>query len=185
GSSQVLAVAEVTVGGGDGGGDSDRRYHAPDANLHGKFVVEPRPPPSIEVKAWRRAEALLALVLPSGFPASVRFPYAEYAGWQFVGMASSAAAGVMSTQSLLYAMGLGAGSIPLAATLNWVIKDGLGQLGGVAFSSLVNTRFDSNPKLWRIVAAVSLDASMVLELLAPLAPAYFLAVASVANIGTC
>lgn len=48
----------------------------------------------------------------------------------------------------LYAMGLGAGSIPLAATLNWVIKDGLGQLGGVAFSSLVNTRFDSNPRLW-------------------------------------
>eukprot|EP00904_Undaria_pinnatifida_P004108 jgi/Undpi1/13699/HiC_scaffold_9.g03353.m1 len=137
----------------------------------------------MKVKAWRRAEALLALVLPSGFPASVRFPYGEYAAWQFVGMAASAAAGVMSTQSLLYAMGLGAGSIPLAATLNWVIKDGLGQLGGVAFSSLVNTRFDSNPKLWRIVAAISLDASMVLELLAPLAPAYFLAVASVANIG--
>lgn len=48
----------------------------------------------------------------------------------------------------LFAMGLGAGAIPLAATLNWVIKDGLGQLGGVAFSSLVNVRFDSNPKLW-------------------------------------
>lgn len=48
----------------------------------------------------------------------------------------------------LFAMGLGAGSIPLAATLNWVIKDGLGQLGGIAFSGLVNTRFDANPKLW-------------------------------------
>ena len=45
-------------------------------------------------------------------------------------------------------MGLGAGAIPLAATLNWVLKDGLGQLGGIAFSSLVNTRFDANPKLW-------------------------------------
>lgn len=48
----------------------------------------------------------------------------------------------------LFAMGLGAGAIPLAATLNWVIKDGLGQLGGVAFTSFVNTRFDANPKLW-------------------------------------
>ena len=56
-----------------------------------------------QVKAWRRAEALLALVLPSGFPASVRFPYGEYAAWQFVGMAASAAAGVMSTQSLVRA----------------------------------------------------------------------------------
>ncbi|CBN75993.1 conserved unknown protein [Ectocarpus siliculosus] len=126
---------------------------------------------------------MLGLVLPSGFPASVHPPYMAYAGWQFTGMAASAAAGVMSTQALLYAMGLGAGALPLAATLNWVIKDGLGQLGGVAFSSLVSTRFDANPKLWRVVAAVSLDASMVLELLSPLAPAYFLPIASVANIG--
>lgn len=35
------------------------------------------------------------------------------------------------------------------------------------------------------MAAVSLDASMVLELLSPLAPAYFLPIASVANIGAC
>ena len=33
-------------------------------------------------------------------------------------------------QALLYAIGLGAGAIPMAAALNWVIKDGLGQLGG-------------------------------------------------------
>jgi len=31
-------------------------------------------------------------------------------------------------QSLLYAVGLGAGSIPMAAALNWVLKDGLGQV---------------------------------------------------------
>lgn len=34
-------------------------------------------------------------------------------------------------------MGLGAGSIPMAAALNWVLKDGLGQLGGMAFTALV------------------------------------------------
>ncbi|CAB1118326.1 unnamed protein product [Ectocarpus sp. CCAP 1310/34] len=163
-----------------------RRYWAEDnageASCVG-FVAEPRPPLRIEAKAVRKAEAMLGLVLPSGFPGSVHPPYMAYAGWQFTGMAASAAAGVMSTQALLYAMGVGVGALPLAATLNWVIKDGLGQLGGVAFSSLVSTRFDANPKLWRIVAAVSLDASMVLELLSPLAPAYFLPIASVANIG--
>lgn len=37
--------------------------------------------------------------------------------------------GVLSMQSLLYAIGLSSGSVPLAATLNWIIKDGLGQLG--------------------------------------------------------
>jgi hypothetical protein len=39
-------------------------------------------------------------------------------------------AAVLSMQALLYAVGLGAGSIPVAAALNWVMKDGLGQLGG-------------------------------------------------------
>ena len=38
---------------------------------------------------------------------------------------------VLSTQALLYSVGLGAGAIPTAAAVNWVLKDGLGQLGGV------------------------------------------------------
>lgn len=44
-------------------------------------------------------------------------------------------------QSLLCAIGIGASeALPLAATLNWVIKDGLGQLGGVIFASVVRWR---------------------------------------------
>jgi hypothetical protein len=35
-----------------------------------------------------------------------------------------------SNQALLHAVGLGSGAIPMAAALNWIIKDGLGQLGG-------------------------------------------------------
>ena len=38
---------------------------------------------------------------------------------------------MLSTQALLYSVGLGAGAIPTAAAVNWVLKDGLGQLGGV------------------------------------------------------
>jgi hypothetical protein len=50
-------------------------------------------------------------------------------------------------QSLLCAIGIGASeALPLAATLNWVIKDGLGQLGGVIFASVVSNRFDADPK---------------------------------------
>ena len=60
-------------------------------------------------------------------------------------MGLSAAGGVLSTQSMLYfnenliisrfAVGMGAGAIPMAAALNWVLKDGLGQLGGMAFTA--------------------------------------------------
>jgi hypothetical protein len=49
---------------------------------------------------------------------------------------------------MLHALGLGAGtSIGLAATTNWIIKDGFGQLGGVLFAGLMGTRFDASPKV--------------------------------------
>jgi hypothetical protein len=43
---------------------------------------------------------------------------------------------VISTQALLSALGMGTGSLPIAATLNWIIKDGFGLLGGVFYTSL-------------------------------------------------
>ena len=60
-------------------------------------------------------------------------------------MGLSAAGGVLSTQSMLsrsmcwliirFDIGMGAGSVPMAAALNWVLKDGLGQLGGMTFTA--------------------------------------------------
>lgn len=49
----------------------------------------------------RRAMAMLAFVLPRGYPESVHFPYGTYAAWHFSGMVAAAAAGVMSTQALV------------------------------------------------------------------------------------
>lgn len=42
-------------------------------------------------------------------------------------------------------MGLGAGSIPLAAALNWVLKDGIGQVGGIVFARWVRRPRLSSP----------------------------------------
>ncbi|KAF1776423.1 Root UVB sensitive family [Phytophthora cactorum] len=85
-------------------------------------------------------------------------------------------------QSLLYAVGLGAGAIPTAAAVNWVLKDGLGQFGGVLFASIVNNRYDADPKRWRIASSVALDIAVLGEILTPLAPGSFLAIASLANV---
>lgn len=140
------------------------------------------PPP--EVLSLRLlAEDGLRALLPRGYPRSVQKGYAEYVKLQMTASLASSAIGVLSTQSLLYAMGLGAGAIPLAAALNWIIKDGIGQVGGIIFASVVNDRFDANPKRWKMVATISLDLSCALELLAPLAPGSFLAIASLANVG--
>jgi hypothetical protein len=122
--------------------------------------------------------------LPRGYAVgSVPTTYFDYTKWSVGAAIASSAAMVLSTQSLLYAVGLGAGAIPTAAALNWVLKDGLGQLGGVLFASLVNNRFDSDPKRWRVVAAASLDGAVFLQALTPLAPGMFLPMAALANVG--
>jgi len=76
-------------------------------------------------------------------------------------------------------------AVPMAAALNWVIKDGLGQFGGVIFASYVGTvkAFDRDPKRWRQISAIATDASTLLEVLSPLFPGYFIPVASIANVG--
>lgn len=50
--------------------------------------------------------------------------YDKYVKMQAVALLFSTTGGVLSMQSMLYAIGVGSGSVPLAATLNWIIKDG-------------------------------------------------------------
>ncbi|KAF9273510.1 hypothetical protein BGZ88_003723 [Linnemannia elongata] len=128
-------------------------------------------------------QTALAVFLPKGFPESVTPNYWPFAKWQFVHNVAGSVTAVISTQSLLFAMGLGAGSIPMAAALNWIIKDGLGQLGGVVYASFVSDKFDSEPKRFRFQATVAMQGANVLELLTPLWPGSFLVIASISNIG--
>lgn len=54
----------------------------------------------------------------------------------------------MLMQSLLQAVGVGAkNSLPAAAGINWVLKDGLGRLGRLSVSTRFGTSFDSNLKV--------------------------------------
>jgi hypothetical protein len=133
----------------------------------------------------------LSLLLPAQYPKSVAPGYLGFVTFCFSASIAGSAAMVLSTQTLLLAVGIvgashaGSAGI-LAGALNWVMKDFVGQLGGVIFASQMGqTRaFDSDPKRWRMVAAMALDAATLLELLSPLvAPSLVLPIASVANIG--
>jgi hypothetical protein len=81
------------------------------------------------------------------------------------------AAMVLSTQTLLLAVGVGStSSAPMAGALNWVLmKDGLGQLGSVLFVSRItsnengNYTIDKDPKRWRMVSALSMDGVTLLK----------------------
>jgi hypothetical protein len=54
------------------------------------------------------------------------------------------------------------GALPLAAAINWVLKDGLGQLGGVLYGTLFGTKFDHDPKRQRYLALVALQVGNTL-----------------------
>eukprot|EP00050_Salpingoeca_kvevrii_P008650 m.304263 g.304263 ORF g.304263 m.304263 type:complete len:488 (+) comp16730_c0_seq1:76-1539(+) len=128
---------------------------------------------------WRT----MATFLPRGFPQSVAPGFGAYCGWQLVQMTAGTVTGVLSMQALLFAVGLGAGAIPLAAAINWILKDGLGQLGGVIYAAVFGGKFDDDPKRHRWFATVALQASTTLEVLTPMFPHLFLPFASIANVG--
>lgn len=46
-------------------------------------------------------------------------------------------------------MGLGSGAIPMAAAMQWVLKDGVGHAAAIVYATAVNTRFDADAKRYR------------------------------------
>lgn len=134
-------------------------------------------------------ENMLKHFLPTDYPNSVDKGYKEFASYCFLANVCGSTAMVLSTQTLLLAVGVGsASSAPMAGALNWVMKDGIGQLGGVLFASRITSNatgntIDKDPKRWRMVSALSMDGATLLEICSPLVPGYFLPIASIANIG--
>jgi hypothetical protein len=149
----------------------------------GKLIKISPSSSSHQLNIKQSLQNMFNFLLPKGYPSSIEPGYAQYAGLQSLGYIFSTAGGVMSTQSLLLALGLSDGVIPMAATLNWIIKDGLGQFGGIFFASFVNNQFDQHPKRWRMISSIVMDISGFIELLTPLFPKYFIFFASFANIG--
>jgi hypothetical protein len=132
----------------------------------------------------------ISVFLPAKYPDSVAPGYLRFASFCFTASVAGSAAMVLSTQTLLLAIGVVGSNAHhagiMAGALNWVLKDGIGQFGGVLFASQMGkTRtFDSDPKRWRMVSAIALDCATLLEILSPLFYASLvLPVASIANIG--
>lgn len=129
-------------------------------------------------------------MLPAQYPQSVTPGYLQFAGYGFVASVAGSAAMVLSTQTLLLAVGVVGSNVQqagvMAGAFNWVMKDFVGQLGGVLFASQMGkTRaFDTDPKRWRMTAAMALDGATLLEILAPLfSSSMVLPIASIANVG--
>lgn len=105
------------------------------------------------VAAGRR---LLAKVfLPIDYPKSVSKNYLPFVRATMLQMFFGHVSRILATQAMLFAVGVGAKTaLPLAMVTSWILKDGLGQIGAIIFGTVVNTRFDSDPKRFRFHAAV-------------------------------
>mmetsp|Transcript_11152 Transcript_11152/g.20876 ORF Transcript_11152/g.20876 Transcript_11152/m.20876 type:complete len:604 (+) Transcript_11152:151-1962(+) len=127
-------------------------------------------------------------LLPNGYPHSVHPAYKRYTIYSFLGNTASTITMILSTQTLLLAVGVGQqAAAPISATLNWILKDGIGQFGGILFASKISSSssnsIDADPKKWRMVSSLAMDCAMLTELTTSAFPQYFVLIASAANIG--
>ncbi|KAL6985595.1 Protein root UVB sensitive 1, chloroplastic [Sarracenia purpurea var. burkii] len=132
---------------------------------------------------WTQCRELFVhLMLPEGFPHSVTSDYLEYSLWRGVQGVAAQISGVLATQSLLYAVGLGKGAIPTAAAVNWVLKDGIGYLSKILLSKY-GRHFDVNPKGWRLFADLLENFAYGMEILTPAFPHLFVPIGAAAGAG--
>eukprot|EP00927_Polykrikos_kofoidii_P054852 TRINITY_DN49207_c0_g1_i1.p1 TRINITY_DN49207_c0_g1~~TRINITY_DN49207_c0_g1_i1.p1 ORF type:complete len:509 (+),score=47.89 TRINITY_DN49207_c0_g1_i1:38-1564(+) len=120
-------------------------------------------------------------VLPRDFPESAHKHYLRYAQWTAIGLFAGRLQGVLATQAALFAVGLGQGSIPLAAAVQWILKDGMGHASGICYATVVNTRFDADAKRYRLRATLVHTAADWLAVCMPLFPQHFFVMASVSS----
>ncbi|KAI3713073.1 hypothetical protein L1987_71644 [Smallanthus sonchifolius] len=117
------------------------------------------------------------------FPREIKENYFQYVKWKFFHRVFSSALQVLATQAMFRAIGIGyARSLPSAAALNWVLKDGLGRLSRCIYTASLASAFDTNLKRVRFSTSVVFSLSIGVELMTPAFPQYFLLLASIANI---
>lgn len=129
------------------------------------------------------ADRLVRAVWGFFIPRRVAGNYVEYVKWKLLHRVFSSALQVLATQAMFAAMGVGfSSSLPSAAALNWVLKDGLGRLSRCIYTASLASAFDTNLKRVRFTTSVLFVASIGLELLTPAFPQCFLLLATIANI---
>lgn len=159
-------------------GDSIKRY-----SLNGGSgdVLEEADEPD-ERTVWERLVAWLTHVyLPQGFPHTTTPDYISFTKYRTLQNLASAIMSVISTEALLFGLGLGKQVAAGAAATSWVLKDGASYLVKIGYGSVFGSKFDDDPKSWRIAADIVEDIGGAIEILTPLFPlVYFLPLASLA-----
>jgi hypothetical protein len=122
---------------------------------------------------WRGniLSAARALFLPCGYPSSVTSCYLEFQLFDTLQALCSYLRGMLCTHAVLIGMGVGESTASAtSATLQWVLRDGIGMLVSMLFSWRCSVSFGQNIKGWRLFADCINDVGLTLELISPLFP---------------
>jgi hypothetical protein len=153
--------------------------------ISGKInIITHHDPVSVKQIKSNFLNGFFATFLPAGYPHSVADGYFRFTMYSNLSALAITAMSFLSTQSLFVAIGSTMTQANLAAAAyTWVLKDGLGQLGGILFASRYGRNFDEDIKKWRFMAQVALNISIYIDILTLKYPQYFLMLASIANVG--
>ncbi|KAI8824199.1 vitamin B6 photo-protection and homoeostasis-domain-containing protein [Fimicolochytrium jonesii] len=124
---------------------------------------------------------LRAMFLPVGYPASVHPVYAKVHIYQFLETFVWSAVSVLCSQAMLASIGIGstAAAAGTAVAVQWVLKDGIGEIGKLFFIQRFARSFDSHPKTWKFVGEVSSLTGAFMQLCTVVSPSsWFLPLAS-------
>ncbi|KAI9189519.1 hypothetical protein H9P43_000952 [Blastocladiella emersonii ATCC 22665] len=133
---------------------------------------------------------LRSTFLPVGYPHSVHPSYARFHVWKFAETTIACAIGVLASQALLTALGVGAGASAgaqaagaagTAVAVQWILKDGLGEVGKLVLIQQFASQFDSRLRTWKLAGEVASVLGVFTSMLTAVAPstAWFLPLASI------
>lgn len=116
------------------------------------------------------------LLFPLG---KVHKKYKQYVGWSFVSNILISAESALATHSMLYAIDSGSETI---RTVNYIGKDIIGQIGGLAYMANMGKKADEQPRQFLLYSSVSQQSAYLLMCTTPMLPDYFLTLAGTSNI---
>jgi len=138
-----------------------------------------------ESNKWNGAKNFIrSAFLPAGYPESVSEDYLEYQSWDTVQAFCSSITGLLATQAVLKGYGVGDEKATVAAaTITWMLKDGMGMIGRILFAWMKGTQLDCDAKRWRLVADILNDLAILLDLMAPLfSPHLFIVIVCMSSV---
>lgn len=166
GTCSQLSMSHLCVREVDDAGHSKARYvvssDGPCYRLEDHVRVPDAPP-------LRRR--LLAVFLPTGYPATVSPDYTTYHIYNALQTFFSAIASLLASRAVLQGLGVGDESASATdAMLLSVLQESMGRVATIMFAHKVGSRIEAECKMYRLLADILNDTAMVSDCLSPVLP---------------